>query len=102
MGQKKTINLAVPTDVAEAFDRLSGVYGHGKQKGMVLAAAMQLFLDSTPAKQAEYVKRMATAPIDSAAMRLTQRQAKSPDSGPGQRIAAKKAGNAVKPLRKLK
>jgi len=97
---KKTINLAVPADLAAAFDDVSAIYGHGKQKGMVLAAAMQMFLDSEPGEQARYVKRMATEPIDSAAMRLAERRRGAPpDARP--RIAAKKAGDSVKALRKL-
>lgn len=63
MRSRKTINLAVPTDLAEQFDAVCGVYGHGKQKGLVLAAAILMFLESHPEEQGQAIERVFQADV---------------------------------------
>lgn len=67
---KKTINLAISTDLAERFNSICRQFGHGKQKGMVLGAAILMFLEADPHSQGEYVKRLAVADIESGVRRL--------------------------------
>ncbi len=62
--RKKTINLTVPRDLADAFDGVCGRYGHGKQKGMVLSAAILMFMEASAEQQAAYVKRLAVAEVE--------------------------------------
>jgi hypothetical protein len=62
--KKKTINLTVSPSLVDRFDDVCGRYGHGKQKGMVLSAAILMFLEATAARQAEYVKRVAVSEVE--------------------------------------
>lgn len=61
---KKTVNLTVPQPLLAPFDAVCARYGHGKQKGMVLSAAILMFLEAEEARQAAFVKRIAVAQID--------------------------------------
>lgn len=88
MGQKKTINLAIPAELADRFGQICGQYGHGKQKGMVLGAAILMFLEAQPRLQGEYVKRLAVADIESGVERL---QARAVGTMAGLKRAAKRA-----------
>ena len=63
MNRKKTLNLSVPEELLHQFDTVCKQYGHAKQKGMVLSAALLMFLRSDPAEQGECLKQIATAQI---------------------------------------
>jgi len=99
MTVKKTVNLAIPTDLARRFDAICGQFGHGKQKGMVLGAAILMFLAAPPPRQGEYVKRLAVADIDLGVRRL---QAQPALARPALRRAAKQvAPDAVRGMSRL-
>ncbi|MCC7205343.1 MAG: hypothetical protein IT441_09710 [Phycisphaeraceae bacterium] len=68
--QKKTLNLAVPAELLADFNRVCALYGHGKQKGMVLSAAVLMFLEAPASDQVNFVRRAAMAEVDAAASRL--------------------------------
>lgn len=61
--RKPTINLAVDPGVLSAFERVAGTYGHGKQKGLVLTAAMLHFLEADPGEQARCVEAVMRAEL---------------------------------------
>jgi hypothetical protein len=86
MRSRKTINLAVPADLAEQFDAICGVYGHGKQKGLVLAAAMLMFLEAHPEAQGEAIERVFQADVAQGVKQMLDRARAEQQ----QRIAAKK------------
>ena len=126
---KKTINLAVPADLLEEFNGLCRHYGHGKQKGMVLSAAMLMFLRSEPKTQGRFLQEIATLEIEAGVKRMMERAQSDPTPGthrkPGlhltgetppkpaeektprqtkskkQAKAAKKAGKAKRGIKKL-
>lgn len=89
--RKKTINLTVPVDLAEAFDGVCGRYGHGKQKGMVLSAAILMFIEAPAQQQADWVKRVAVAEVEGRLLPAQPRDPASPISAaqPGGPSAAK-------------
>ncbi len=62
--QKKTINLTVPEQLVGAFEEACARYGHGKQKGMVLSAAILMFLEADGQQQSTFVKRIAVSQVD--------------------------------------
>ncbi|MCC7406623.1 MAG: hypothetical protein IT442_01030 [Phycisphaeraceae bacterium] len=68
--RKKTLNLAVPAELLADFNRVCALYGHGKQKGMVLSAALLMFLEAPASEQVSFVRRAALAEVDAAASRL--------------------------------
>ena len=70
MLKKKTLNLSVPAELLKEFDAMCGHYGHGKQKGMVLSAAMLMFLRTDPTHQGQCLKEIAVANIESGVARL--------------------------------
>ncbi|MEO0965394.1 MAG: hypothetical protein AAFY08_09760 [Planctomycetota bacterium] len=92
MSDKRTINLAIPADLADEFDRVSAIFGHGKQKGLILAAAIRLFLDTPPERQGELIQAVFADEVSRGvrAMRLGQ--------SPPARKAAKKRGQSKKPF----
>jgi hypothetical protein len=47
----KTINLAINTQMLEQFEQVTAIHGHGKQKGLVLSAAILMFLEADPRHQ---------------------------------------------------
>jgi hypothetical protein len=89
--KKKTVNLTVSQDLADAFDGVCGRYGHGKQKGMVLSAAILMFLEASAANQTAFVKRVAVAEVDGR-LSLTQ-PAGAASSWPPQPAAAQQLGS---------
>lgn len=99
MGQKKTINLAIPTELADRFNRICGQFGHGKQKGMVLGAAIVMFLEAEPRLQGEYVKRLAVADIESGVRRLQSQPVATPAAL--KRAAKTASRDSVRGLSKL-
>ena len=119
MPPKKTINLAVPEPLLDEFNEVCAHYGHAKQKGLVLSAAILMFLEADPAEQGKALERIMIADVRSGvhslierarseqARRIEERQnADLPASGqadeaPAQRRAARKAGASRKPLKDL-
>ena len=116
MIEKKTLNLTVPAELLAEFDEVCRHYGHAKQKGMVLSAAILMFLKAEPAAQGECLTELATAQIDSGVeamiRRCRQQQSQSlPARAPGRasggtradepRLAAKEAGDSVHVITKL-
>lgn len=105
---KKTLNLAVPAELLANFNRVCALYGHGKQKGMVLSAALLMFLEAPAEEQVGFVRRAALAEVDAAASRLGivgQAGMAAPQASvtpsPPQRKAAKHARPSVHGLDRL-
>ena len=126
---KKTINLAVPAELLEHFNAVCLEYGHAKQTGLVLSAAIEMFLRADPVDQGQAIKSIVHAEIaegvsrmvergkQEQSLRIATRQAAqaaaglspdppTPSSKPLPRKAAKKAGgrsakHAIKKLPKL-
>lgn len=108
MPRKKTINLAVPVPLLDEFTEVCRHYGHAKQKGLVLSAAILMFLEADPAEQGRALERILIADVRSGVDALVQRAkeeqarrikhrqtAAAPDAEPYAK-AAKKAGEARK------
>ncbi|MFA9477610.1 hypothetical protein ACERK3_04805 [Phycisphaerales bacterium AB-hyl4] len=78
MPRKKTINLAIPEPLLEEFNEVCRHYGHAKQKGLVLSAAILMFLEADPAEQGESLERIlisdVRAGVDSMIHRAKQEQ----------------------------
>ena len=73
VASKKTINLAVPIDLMDQFNELCRNYGHGKQKGMVLSAAILMFIRSDPQTQGQFLQEIATIEIEAGVKKMMQR-----------------------------
>lgn len=73
MREKRTINLAVPEDLLEQFTEICAVYGHGKQKGMVLSAAILMFLKADPRAQGRCLEEVLQADVSQGVERLLER-----------------------------
>lgn len=121
MASKKTINLAIPVPLLDEFNELCRHYGHGKQKGMVLSAAILMFLEAHPAEQGCALERVLVADVrsgvDNLIAKAREEQARrlagassceqteaSADATPTHTppaIAAKTAREAKKPVREL-
>jgi hypothetical protein len=97
MPDKRTINLAVPAELADAFDHACSVYGHGKQKGLILAAAIRMFLDADPTEQGERIRQVFAADVLKGVEAMQLRHA-HPPSDHTPRKAAKKRGRSKKPF----
>lgn len=109
MSKKKPLNLSVSAELLDQFNEVCGHYGHAKQKGMVLSSAILMFIEADPQTQGKYLKRIATAQIESGVEEMIQRtqvalgKALAGDLGaaPKSRKAAKRAGAAVRAVKKL-
>lgn len=123
MASKKTINLAIPVPLLNEFNEVCSHYGHGKQKGMVLSAAILMFLEAHPAEQGRALERILIADVrsgvDALIDKARQEQARrlaspspsdetdtagklSPeDNPPATAKAAKTARDAKQPLHEL-
>jgi hypothetical protein len=123
MTPKKTLNLAIPAQLLEEFNEVCAHYGHGKQKGMVLSAAILMFLRANPHAQGEFLHEIMAADIAQGVKKMLAEkvdQAKRDSAASAQlktgvsfpqgpidashvlpRKAAKKAGKAVRGLSKL-
>ena len=64
MPAKKRISLDVPAELADAFRDAATQYVHSKRQGEVLAAAIAMFLEAEPHRQAAMIKRVLNAQID--------------------------------------
>lgn len=87
MAKKKTINLAVPTELLDEFNRVCQQYGHVKQKGQVLSAAMLMFLRADPAEQGRCLEDVVGADITAGVARMIERSKREQ----GLRIATREA-----------
>lgn len=97
---KKTLNLAVPAELLADFNRVCALYGHGKQKGMVLSAALLMFLEAPASEQVRFVRRAALAEVDAAASRLGlvgQTTTRSPDASTVSASLPRKAAKHARP-----
>lgn len=65
MPPKKTINLAIPEPLLTEFNDVCKHYGHAKQKGLVLSAAMLMFLEADPEAQGKALERILIADVRS-------------------------------------
>lgn len=111
MSRKKTINLAIPESLLGEFNEVCRHYGHAKQKGLVLSAAILLFLEADPSEQGDALERILIADVrdgvDSMIMRAKQEQIEriesreAPADSPRLAKAAKKARPARKPIRRM-
>ena len=70
---KKTINLAVPAELLEHFNAVCMEYGHAKQKGLVLSAAISMFLRADPVDQGQAIENIVRAEIAEGVSRMVQR-----------------------------
>ncbi|MCC6680384.1 MAG: hypothetical protein IT445_05725 [Phycisphaeraceae bacterium] len=70
MPRKKSLNLVIPEDLLRQFNEVSAAFGHGKQKGMVLSAAIAMFLDAPPPKQGQYLEQVMRAEVREGVDRL--------------------------------
>jgi antitoxin component of RelBE/YafQ-DinJ toxin-antitoxin module len=94
MSTKKSVNLAIPEDLLEEFSQVCKKYGHAKQKGMVLSAAMLMFLKADPQEQGRCLEEVAVADIARGVkamierakaeqyLRVSTREALAPGSAP--------------------
>jgi len=117
MIEKKTLNLTVPASLLAEFDQVCRHYGHGKQKGMVLSAAILMFLKADPVEQGRCLKELAAAQIDTGVETMIRRcraeraekacarngeQTSQIGGGPAQKpLAAKEAQDSVHVITKL-
>ncbi|MEM8739689.1 MAG: hypothetical protein AAGG38_14595 [Planctomycetota bacterium] len=117
MTRKPTLNLAVSEPLLVEFNQVCRAFGHNKQKGQVLSAALMMFLQTDPRDQGHWVRRVVEADIDQGVeellMKVRQQQglhvahrdalervaALPPAARPAQ--AAKKRQPAQRPLKKL-
>ncbi len=96
MARKKTLNLSVPAEILNEFDAVCRHYGHAKQKGMVLSAALLMFLRADPKEQGECLKGIATAQITAGEQTLLERIRREQADA----VAARLAAAPRKPARK--
>ena len=96
MPPKRTINLSIDEDLLQRFNEACSAYGHGKQKGLVLSAAIRMFLDADPRDQGAYLEAIFRDDIDKgvATMMAKRGEADRP------RKAAKKRGPSQRPVKR--
>ena len=73
MGRKKTLNLAVSQELLDEFNAVCAQYGHAKQKGMVLSAAVLMFLRSDPHTQGRFLEQVLNADISEGVQKMIAR-----------------------------
>ena len=94
MTQKKTLNLSVPAELLDEFYTVCQHYGHAKQKGQVLSAALLMFLRADPAEQGRCLEEVVGAEITSGVEQLLERARKEQGLRIATREAAERAGQA--------
>lgn len=97
MAKKKTINLAVPTELLDEFNRVCQQYGHVKQKGQVLSAAMLMFLRADPAEQGRCLEDVVGADITAGVARMIERSKREQGLRIATREATERVENAAEP-----
>ncbi|MEX0746208.1 MAG: hypothetical protein WD118_11455 [Phycisphaeraceae bacterium] len=98
MARKKTINLAIPEPLLAEFNDVCRHYGHAKQKGLVLSAAILLFLEADPAEQGEALERILIADVRAGVDTMIAR-ARNEQVG---RIEAREATDEPEPIPQAK
>lgn len=73
MDRKKSLNLTVPAELAERFESVCADYGHGKQKGVVLSAAILMYIGADPQTQGEYLHKVIKSGVSTGVDRMTRR-----------------------------
>ncbi|MFA9479477.1 hypothetical protein ACERK3_14405 [Phycisphaerales bacterium AB-hyl4] len=73
MDRKKPLNLTVPAELAERFERVCKDFGHGKQKGVVLSAAILMYLGADPKQQGDVLRQVIRQDIAEGVDRMTER-----------------------------
>lgn len=73
MPRKPTINLALPETLLVRFNELCRTYGHNKQKGQILSAALLMFLEADPREQAEWIDAVRLAETEAGMRDLLER-----------------------------
>lgn len=96
--RKKTINLAVPELLLEQFMAVCSEYGHGKQKGLVLSAAMLMFLKADPVAQGRCIEEIMKADVADGVSRMIEKARREQ----GLRIATREATTAASSGRQRK
>lgn len=103
MPPKKTVNLTVPSDLLDQFESVCRHYGHAKQKGMVLSAAILMFLEADPADQGECLKQIAVCDIEEGVAELKDKAGKEQSLRAALRKAEQRAaGDPAGPTRPRK
>ncbi|MEL7088051.1 MAG: hypothetical protein AAGL98_06360, partial [Planctomycetota bacterium] len=73
MARKPTVNLAVPEPLLNEFNAVCRAYGHNKQKGQILSAALMMFLEADPRDQGRWIQEVARADVERGVAALLQR-----------------------------
>ncbi len=87
MAKKKTINLTIPEDLLTEFNTVCQQYGHAKQKGQVLSAAILMFLRADPEAQGRCLEDIVGADITAGVAKMIDRAKREQ----GLRIATREA-----------
>jgi antitoxin component of RelBE/YafQ-DinJ toxin-antitoxin module len=91
MAQKKPLNLAVSAELLEEFYAACEHYGHAKQKGQVLSAALLMFLRSDPQEQGRCLEQVVSAEINAGVAQMIDRARKEQSLRIATREAAQRA-----------
>lgn len=83
MERKKPLNLTVPADLAERFEQVCQEFGHGKQKGVVLSAAILMYLAADPEEQGDVLKQVIRNDISEGVTRMTDRARRADETEKG-------------------
>jgi hypothetical protein len=94
MAQKKPLNLSVPAELLDEFYAVCEHYGHAKQKGQVLSAALLMFLRSDPAEQGRCLEQIVSAEINAGVSQMLDRARKEQGLRVATREAAEHAASA--------
>jgi antitoxin component of RelBE/YafQ-DinJ toxin-antitoxin module len=108
---KRTINLTVDEDLLDRFNEACRAYGHSKQKGLVLSAAIRMFLEADPREQGEYLESIFRDDIDRgvATMMEKRRRIEGDEAAAGEspstpaarpKKAAKKKGRSKRAIKR--
>ena len=97
MPQKKPLNLSVPAELLDEFYAVCENYGHAKQKGQVLSAALLMFLRADPAEQGRCLEEIAGAEINAGVARMLERARKEQTLRVATRQAAERAPGEAAP-----
>ena len=73
MKPKRTINLTIPQPLLEEFNGVCAQYGHGKQKGLVLSAAILMFIRADPRAQGQCIEELIKAEVAEGVQRMLER-----------------------------
>jgi hypothetical protein len=87
MAEKKPLNLSVPAELLDEFYEVCGHYGHAKQKGQVLSAAILMFLRADPHEQGRCLEEIVSAEITSGVDQMLEKARKEQ----GLRVAMREA-----------